>query len=124
MRMAEILRSNELIAMAIESPLSQEERARSIPVDFLGRQILLLPGSVTVARLTGSAVLVLVMNRRADWRHQVLEISPVPLHGDAAAAIQYCMKTLESPIHQNPACWDWWVNERDLAALGLLPVIS
>jgi lauroyl/myristoyl acyltransferase len=121
MRMAEILRSNELIAMAIESPLSSEERARSIPVDFLGRQILLLSGSVTVAQLTGSAVLILVMRRQADWRHQVLEISPVPLDGDVIATIKCCMKKLEASIRQNPAFWDWWVNAQDLVALGLLP---
>ena len=122
MRMAEILRSNELIAMAIESPLSAQEQARSIPVDFLGRQILLLPGSVTVAQLTGSAVLMLVMHRLPDWRHQILEISPpVPLNGDAVAAIKRCMKMLEASIRQHPAYWDWWVNGRDLAALGLLP---
>ncbi|HYX50425.1 MAG TPA: hypothetical protein VE843_11820, partial [Ktedonobacteraceae bacterium] len=55
MLMTEILRSNELVAMAIDSPLSPEDRARSITVDFVGRQILLLPGCVSVAQLTGSS---------------------------------------------------------------------
>jgi KDO2-lipid IV(A) lauroyltransferase len=123
MRMAEILRSNELIAMAIESPLSPEERTRSISVDFLGRQIQLLPGSITVAQLTGAPVLVLTMHRLADWRHQVLEISqPVPLNGDAVVAIKYCMKLLEAPIRQNLAYWDWWINTQDLIDIGLLPM--
>jgi len=122
MHMTEVLQSNELIAMAIESPLSPQERARSIPVDFLGRQMLLLPGSVNVARLTGSAVLVLVMHRLADWRHQVLEISPpVPLDRGDEASIKCCMQMLEASIRQNPAYWDWWVNAGDLVALGLLP---
>ena len=123
MLMAEILQSNELIAMAIDSPLTPEERVRSFPVDFLGRQILLLPGSVNVAQLTGSSVLVMVIQRLDDWRHQILEISPpVPLDADADAevALKTCMRLLEESIRQNPAYWDWWVNEQDLAAFGLL----
>ena len=119
--MAEVLQSNELIALAIDPPLSPEERARSISVDFLGRQILLLPGSVDVAQLTGSPVLIMVMHRKADWRHQVLEISPLPLQGDIIADIKSCMKMLEPSIRQNPAYWDWWVNAQDLVDLGLLP---
>jgi KDO2-lipid IV(A) lauroyltransferase len=119
--MAEILRSNELIAIAIDAPLSPEESARSIPVNFLGRQILLLPGSVNVAQLTGSSVLIMIMHRLSDWQHQVLEISPVPLQGDDASDIKSCMQLLEASIRQNPAYWDWWVNAQDLVALGLLP---
>jgi lauroyl/myristoyl acyltransferase len=122
MLMAEILRSNELITMAIEVPLSAEERARAVPVDFLGRQILLLPGSVSVAQITGSPILVLVVHRRADWEHQVLEISPpVPLDGDPIKAFKHCVKMLEEPIRQNPAYWDWWTKTQNLIDLGLLP---
>jgi KDO2-lipid IV(A) lauroyltransferase len=122
MLMAEILRSNELIAIAIDSPLSQQEHARSISVDFLGKQMQLLPGSVNVAQLTDSPILIMVMHRLPDWRHQVLEISPpVPLNGDAEDTLRTCMRMLEPSIRQNPAYWDWWVNTQDLTALGLLP---
>jgi Kdo2-lipid IVA lauroyltransferase/acyltransferase len=119
--MAEILQSNELIAIAIDAPLPPRERARSIPVNFLGKQILLLPGSVNVAQLTGSPVLIMVIHRLADWQHQILEISPVSLHGDDVADIKSCMQMLEAPIRQSPAYWDWWANAQDLADLGLLP---
>ena len=119
--MAEVLQSNELIALAIDPPLSPEERARSISVDFLGGQILLLPGSVDVAQLTGSPVLIMVMHRKADWRHQVLEITPLRLQGDAVADIKSCMHMLEPSIRQHPAYWDWWVNAQDLVELGILP---
>ena len=119
--MADILRSNELIALAIDAPLSPEELARSIPVDFLGRQILLLPGSVDVAQLTDSPVLIMVMRRLADWQHQVLEISPLPLQGDDEADIKSCMQMLETSIRKNPAYWDWWINAQDLVDLGVLP---
>ena len=121
-RMAEILRSNELITIAIESPLASEDRTRAVPVDFLGRQILLLPGSVSIAQITGSPVLVLVAHRLADWRHQILEISPpVPLNDGTVAALKHCMEILETPIRQNPAYWDWWANTQALVDLGLLP---
>jgi lauroyl/myristoyl acyltransferase len=119
--MAEILQSNELIAIAIDAPLPPKERARSIPVNFLGSHILLLPGSVNVAQLTGSPLLIMVMHRLPDWQHQVLEISPLPLHGDDVADIKSCMQMLEAPIRQSPAYWDWWANTQDLADLGLLP---
>ena len=122
MQMAETLRSNELIAMAIETPVAPEARTRAVSVDFLGRQILLLPGSVSLAQLTSSPVLVLVVRRLADWRHQVMEISaPVPLDGDEVTAFKRCMTMLEAPIRQNPAYWDWWVNTQALVDLGLLP---
>lgn len=122
MLMAEILRSNELLAIAIDSPLSPKERARSISVDFLGRQMQLLPGSVNVAQLTGAQILIMVIHRLPDWRHQVLEISPpVALSSDAEDTLKNCMSLLEPSIHQNPAYWDWWVNEQDLTAFLLLP---
>ena len=121
-RMTEILRSNELITIAVETPLPIEDRARAIPVDFLGQQIRVLPGSVSVAQLAGSQLLVLVVRRLADWRHQVLEISPpVPLDGDTATTFKRCMAMLEAPIRQNLAHWDFWVSTQNLVDLGLLP---
>jgi len=123
-RIAEVLRSNELVSMAIDIPAPVADRVRAVPVDFLGRQILLLPGSVLLAQLTGSPVLVLVLRRSADWRHQVLEISPVPLDGDAVTAFKRCVSMLEAPIRQDLAHWDAWENPQDLADLGLLSTYS
>jgi lauroyl/myristoyl acyltransferase len=144
-RIAEVLRSNELIAIPIDAPYTFDQprampissneligspieaaalpavRSRTVPVDFLDRQILLMPGSVKIAQLTGTAVLVAVLHRSADWRHQVLEISPpVSLDGDAVTVLQRCVKMLEGPIAQNPAYWDWWGDRQDLVDLGLL----
>jgi lauroyl/myristoyl acyltransferase len=146
MRIAEVLRSNELIAIPIDAPFTFDQprtmpinsseltgspldaaalpavRSRTVPVDFLGRQILLMPGSVKIAQLTGTALLVAVVHRSADWRHQVLEISPpVSLDGDAVTVLQRCVKLLEGPIARNPAYWDWWGDRQDLVDLGLLP---
>lgn len=122
MRMVEVLRSNELITMAIETPVAPEDCQRAVPVDFLGRQMFLLPGSVDVAKITGSPVLVLVVHRLRDWRHQVVEISPpVPLDGDTATVFKRFMKILEAPVRQNLAYWDWLAKTQKLVDLGLLP---
>ncbi len=120
-QMAEILHSNELITMALETPIPAEDRTRAVPVDFLGRQIRLLPGSVSVAQLTGAPVLMLVVRRLKDWRHQVLEISPpVQLDDDTATAFRHCMAIVEAPVRQQLAYWDYWHSSRALADLGLL----
>ena len=119
-RIVEVLRSNELIGIPIDVSTPAADRARAVPVDFLGRQVLLLLWSVTIAQLTGSPVLVLVLHRLADWRNQVLEISPpVPLDGAAVTAFKRCL-AVEAPIRQNPAYWDLWEYPKDLVDLGLL----
>ena len=120
-QMAEILRANELIVMALETPIPAEDRTRAVAVDFLGRQTRLLPGSVRVAQLTGAPVLMLVVRRLEDWRHQVLEISPpVKLDDDTATAFRRCMAMVEAPIRQQLAFWDYWQGSRALVDLGLL----
>src|SRR5579863_24030 len=121
MRMAEILRANEVIVIAIDVPVSQQDRSHAVPVDFLGRQVLLLPGSVSIAEQTGSSVLVAVAYRSPDWRHQVLEISPpVSLNGNIETAFQQCVALVEAPIRQHLALWDGCLDTQALADLGLL----
>lgn len=119
-RMAEILRANEVISIAIDVPVSHEDRAHAVPVNFLGRQVLLLPGSVSIAKHTGSQVLVAVARRSTDWRHQVLDISPVPLNGDIKTDFKCCVAMVEAPIRQNLAQWDGCLNTKALIELGLL----
>lgn len=120
-QMAEVLRTNEVITIAIDVPVSHKDRAHAVPVDFLGRQILLLPGSVSIAQHTGSSVLPMVVRRAPDWRHQILEISPpVLLDGDTETAFKHCVAMVEAPIRQNLALWTFWPNTRVLADFGLL----
>jgi lauroyl/myristoyl acyltransferase len=122
-RMAEILRSNEVITIAIDVPVSHQDRTHAVPVDFLGRQVLLLPGSVSIARHTGSPVMVVVALRSPDWRHQVVEISPpVSLDGDTETAFKRCVAMVEAPIRQNLAHWDGCLNTQALVDLGLLSI--
>lgn len=117
---ATILRKNELIAIVLDSPLLAAYRPRAVPMDFLNGQALLLPGATTIAQLMGAPLLMTFLRRSADWRHQVLEISPpMPLDGDAVTAFRHCLAVVEEEIRQNPAHWAYW-NFRDLITLGLL----
>ena len=89
---------------------------------FLGRQARLLPGIVTLARLTGAPVLMIFMHRLADYRHQVLEISPpVPMEGETVTVFGRCVAAMDAAIRTSPAQRVYWANTDDLASLGLLP---
>jgi KDO2-lipid IV(A) lauroyltransferase len=118
-RMAEVLRANEVLTIPIDVPVSQQDRAHAVLVDFLGHQIPLLPGSVSIAKHTGAQVLVLVSRRLPDWRHQVVEISPVPMDGDIAAVFRRCVAMVEAPIRQDPSLWTQWQESR-VVDFGLL----
>ena len=119
---AAVLRANEVVTIATDAPPLDADRTRAVDVTFLGRQARLVPGVVTLARLTGAPVLMVFMHRRADYRHQVLEISPpVPMEGETVTAFGRCVAAMDAAIRTNPAHWVYWANTDDLASLGLLP---
>jgi lauroyl/myristoyl acyltransferase len=118
---AAALRANEVVTICSDAAPLDADRARTIEVPLLGRQARLLPGVVTLARLTGAPVLLAFMHRSADYRHQVLEISsPVPLHGEPSAAFGRCVAAMDAAIRTSPAQWIFWHSTDDLASLGLL----
>jgi phosphatidylinositol dimannoside acyltransferase len=120
---AVLLRANEVVAITSDAPPVDADRIRAVDVPFLGRQARLLPGVVVLARLTGAPVLMAFMHRSADYRHQVLEISPpVPVEGETATAFGRCVAAMDAAIRTNPAHWFYWANTDDLAGLGLLPM--
>ena len=119
---AAILRQNELIGICLDPPVLPADRRRAVPMDFLNGQALLLPGAITIAQLMGTPVLMTFMRRSADWRHQILEISPpMPLDGDTMTAFRRCLAVVEAAIRQDPAYWNYWYGLSDLVKLGLLP---
>jgi lauroyl/myristoyl acyltransferase len=106
---AAILRQNELIGICIDVPVLAANRERAAALDFLGGKILVPPGATTLAQLMEAPVLMTFLRRSADWRHQVLDISPpVPLDGDAVTALGRCLAVLEAAIRQDPAHWFYW----------------
>jgi len=121
---AAVLRANEVVTIAIDAPPLSSDMARAVEVPFLGRQARLLPGAVTLARLTGAPLLMCFMYRSADYRHQVLEISApveVPAEGNEAAAFARCAAEVTAAIKRSPAHWAYMASRADLADLGLIP---
>jgi phosphatidylinositol dimannoside acyltransferase len=120
---AAALRANEVVTISIDAPPLDKDLARTVQVPFLDRQARLLPGAVTLARLTGAPLLMSFMYRAADYRHQVLEISaPVqcPAEEDVATAFARCAAEVSAAIRRSPAHWVYWASNGDLANLGLL----
>ena len=119
------LRANEVVTICGDAPALDAERARTVEVPFLRRQARFQPGVVTLARLSGAPVLMVFMHRSADYRHQVLEISPpVSMDGDTATAFGRCAAAMDVAIRTNPAQWRFWDNTDDLANFGLIPAAS
>ena len=119
---AAVLRANEVVTICSDAAPLNADQARAIEMPFLGRQARLLPGVVTLAQLTGAPVLMAFMHRSADYRHQVLEISPpVPMDGDTETAFGRLTTTMDAAIRASPAHWFYWYQRDDLVSLGLLP---
>ncbi len=121
---AAALRANELVTICSDAEPLESDRPRAVEVPFLGRPAMLMPGVVTLARLTGAPVLMAFTHRTADCSRQVLEISgPVSMQGDTAMAFGRCVAAIETEIRTHPANWFYWYSSDDLAAMGLLPSV-
>jgi KDO2-lipid IV(A) lauroyltransferase len=119
---AAALRANEVVTICSDAAPLGADQTRSVEVPFLGRRARLLPGVVTLARLTGAPVLMVFVHRLADYRHQVLEISPpVPMDGETETAFGRCAAAMDAAIRTRPAHWVFWFETYDLSELGLLP---
>jgi lauroyl/myristoyl acyltransferase len=117
---ARLLRKNEIVGSQLEAPVTGSNYDRAIRFDFLGEKLVLLPGITTIAQLTGAPILVMLMHRSSDWRHQLLEISPpIPLNGDPITAFKRCLTIVEKAVGENPAYWRF-LNLAKLARLGFI----
>jgi lauroyl/myristoyl acyltransferase len=102
------LRHNELIGIMIDTFVKPSHHSKPMTIDFLNGKVTLVPGATTIAQLTGAPVMVVLLHRSADWRHQVLDISP-PIHveGDPAIAFKQCLAVVETAIRRYPAQWKY-----------------
>jgi phosphatidylinositol dimannoside acyltransferase len=117
---AAVLRANEMVTISIDAAPLDGDEARAIEVPFLGGRARLLPGVVTLAQVTGAPVLMALLYRAADYRHQVWEISaPVPMETDTAAALAACAAEVSAAIRRSPAHWFFW-STGTLVRLGLI----
>ena len=119
---AAVLRANELVTICSDAGPLAAEQARSLEMPFLGQKARLLPGVVSIAKLTGAPVLMVFIHRSADYRHQTLEISPpVSMQGDTETAFERVVAAIDAAIQRNPASWNLWFETGVLARLGLVP---
>jgi KDO2-lipid IV(A) lauroyltransferase len=118
------LRANEVVTISIDVPPLDSDRARAVEVPFLHGRATLLPGVVTLAKLTGAPVLMCFLYRSADYRHQVLRISaPVPVDGEPTTAFGRCAERVSAAVMKSPAHWQYLASTADLADLGLIPPV-
>jgi len=116
---ANVVRRNEILGIMIDGGVIKGDTSAPITVDFLNGRATLVPGPVAIAQLTGAALLVMVMRRSRDWRHQVLEIFPVRTDSDNADTFRRCLAIIESAIRQYPGQWRGW-SLGELVILGLV----
>jgi lauroyl/myristoyl acyltransferase len=116
------LRGNGVVTIFADSaPLASDE-SRVVKVPFLGKEATFLPGVIHLARSADAPILMMSVYRSADYRHQVVEISP-PLsqEGEVQEALARCAAAMEATIRVNPAHWFDWSDIGALASLGLIP---
>ena len=118
---ASVLRKNELLGILLDPPVLAADRKRAVPMEFLNKQALLLPGAATIAQLMDTPVLMTFLRRSHDWRHQILEISPpISMDGDVVTAFGRCLAVVDAAIRQDPAHWLFW----DISALLELGLVE
>jgi len=116
---ANVVRRNEVLGTLIDGGVIKEDSSNPISVDFLNGKALLVPGPATIAQLTGAPLFVMIMRRSPDWRHQLLEITPIRTDADTLSIFKDCLSLIESSIRRYPGQWKGW-SLGELAILGLV----
>ena len=119
------LRRNEVVTSCADAAPLEGDESRVVKVPFLGGEGKFLPGVIPLARSSGAPVLMVSVHRSADYRHQVVEISPpLSLEGEPQEAFARCAAAMEAAIRTNPAQWNNWDEADALSNLGLIPRAS
>jgi KDO2-lipid IV(A) lauroyltransferase len=119
------LRRNEVVTVEPDAAPQEGEESRVVRVPFLGGEATFVPGAIHLARSSGAPVLMVSVYRLADYRHQVVEISPpLSLEGEVEEAFARCAAAMDATIRTNPALWTTWDEEGGLTNLGLAPRAS
>jgi KDO2-lipid IV(A) lauroyltransferase len=116
---------NEAVTILADSAPLASDGSRVVKVPFLGKEATLLPGVIHLARSSGAPVLMVNVYRSADYRHQVVEISPpLSLEGELQEALARCAAVMDAAIRTNPAQWGDWSDTEALVSLGLIPATA
>ena len=112
------LRRNEVVTILADAPPLAGDKSRVVKVPFLGGEAAFLPGVIHLARSSGAPVLMVSVDRLADYRHQVVEISPpLSLEGELPEALARCAAAMDAIIRTNPALWQHWNDPEGLTSL-------
>jgi lauroyl/myristoyl acyltransferase len=107
-RAAAALRENELVGILIDVSAKPGDLSRPIPVTFLKTATLIPPGAVRIAQLTGAPLMMMMIHRIGDYRHQVLEISsPIRTNRDTAEVFADCLAYVVARIKRFPSQYVW-----------------
>ena len=119
------LRRNEVVAACADAAPLEGDESRVVKVPFLGGEGTFVPGVIHLARSSGAPILMVSTIRSADYRHQVVEISPpLSLEGEPQEAFARCAAAMEATIRANPAQYTNFEEAGALANLGLAPASS
>jgi Kdo2-lipid IVA lauroyltransferase/acyltransferase len=119
-RAAALLREDKAVFIAIDAGIRDPNR--SVRVAFLNSEATVMPGAVVIAKLGGAPLLMTLLHRAPDWRHQNLEISqPITTEGDAEGALRRCWGLLDAAVRREPAQWDFWGTRELRTELALIP---
>jgi KDO2-lipid IV(A) lauroyltransferase len=111
---AGVLQSGELVFTQLDKIVKRNESSRAISVEFLNSERMFLPGAITLAKSSGAPILITLIRRASDWRHQILDISrPISLEGETDVCLRRCVTAIESAVRERPALWRHW--DRGLA---------
>ena len=106
---ARVLKQNELIFAMMDVVDSPSRHPNAVPIPFLNGLAYVPTGVVRIAKSTGAPLLICLIHRSRDWRHQVMEISaPIPTKGDADEINRRCVRLIEDAIRMEPAHWRSW----------------
>jgi KDO2-lipid IV(A) lauroyltransferase len=114
------LERNELVFVMMDVVGAPSRHPNAVPVPFLGGLAYLPTGAIRIAKSAGAPLLVSLIHRSRDWRHQVVEISaPIPTGGDTSEINRRCAKLIEDAIYDEPASWGGW-DYKNMAKIGLI----
>lgn len=117
---SDLVRRNELVFSLLDTAASKRNK-NAVTLDFLGGKTTILPGPVTIARLTGAPLFMAFLSRAQNWRRLRLEIGPeIPVQSEDSAVTRACMAEVERRIVREPSQWEMWTMRR-LVHLGLFP---
>jgi len=120
-RAAKTLLQNGFVGIMIDAEPKPGDPSKPMVFSFLGRRANLVPGATVIAQLIGAPAIVVLLYRSADWRHQILEISPpIYVEKDPLVAFRQCLTLVEAAILRHPSQWQF-LAALQLVRLGLLP---